>query len=109
MRNSLKILQFLGLNALPDNLYKYNTATWQEYLQCADYLSVIRDELPQFAIKDFISLDVFFWRQSDYGTFCYRLEFGIEGFGRLVEHPQKYLEFVEIREPKILFIDRIFS
>lgn len=55
-----KVLQFLGLNALPANLYKYNTATGQEYLQCVNYLSVIRNQLSQFGIKDFISLDIFF-------------------------------------------------
>lgn len=167
-----KVLQFLGLNALPDNLYKYNTATGQEYLQCVDYLSVIRNELTQFGIKDFISLDIFFWHlfdeiehysdkklkpsnegfkkttiadledliqafdkdrnvfgshisdkdamklqaqfisdfhpdkisdmslddyalgkidpntgETDYGTFCYRLEFGIEGFGGISGTP----------------------
>jgi hypothetical protein len=55
------VLQFLGLNALPANLYNYNTATGQEYLQCVDYLNLIKNELSEFGIKDFISLDVFFW------------------------------------------------
>jgi hypothetical protein len=55
------VLIFLGLNALPDNLYKHNIATGQEYLQCVDYLELIKNELSEFGIKDFINLDVFFW------------------------------------------------
>ena len=47
------VLPFLGLDGLPDNLYRYNTATGEEYLRSVHYLDQIR--------KDFIDLDVFFW------------------------------------------------
>jgi hypothetical protein len=46
------VLQFLGLDALPD--------TGQEYLQCVNYLKLIKNELSEFGVKDFINLDVFF-------------------------------------------------
>jgi MoxR-like ATPase len=55
------VLPFLGLNGLPDNLYKYNTATGEQYLQCADYLNLIRNKLSEFGIEDFTDLDAFFW------------------------------------------------
>ena len=55
------VLPFLGLNGLPDNLYRYNTATGEQYLQCIDYINLIINELSEFGIKDFIDVDVFFW------------------------------------------------
>ena len=55
------VLQFLGLEALPRKLYDYNTATGLEYLQCINYLSLIKNELQSFGIRNFIDLDVFFW------------------------------------------------
>src|SRR5437870_12624635 len=42
------VLTFLGLDALPDNLYKYGTATGDEYSQCVDYLNLIKNELSQY-------------------------------------------------------------
>lgn len=55
------VLPFLGLNGLPDNLYRYNTATGDQYLRCIGYLDLIKSELSEFGIKDFIDLDAFFW------------------------------------------------
>lgn len=60
-----KALRFLGLNALPDNLYERSTLTDQEYLKCVDYLNLIKNERSKFGIQDFISLDVFFWQVFD--------------------------------------------
>jgi hypothetical protein len=39
------VLPFLGLNGLPENLYRYNTANGQEYLRCVQYLYLIKNEL----------------------------------------------------------------
>ena len=55
------VLPFLGLNGLPENLFKYNTATGEQYLQCINYLTLIKNELSEFGINDFIDLDIFFW------------------------------------------------
>jgi hypothetical protein len=61
------VLTFLRLDALPDNLYKHNIATGYEYLECVNYLNMIKNELSQFGINDFIKLDVFFWHIFEAG------------------------------------------
>ena len=60
------VLPFLTLNALPENLLKYNSATGAQYLQCIDYLTLIKSELSEFGIKDFVDLDIFFWHLFDH-------------------------------------------
>ena len=55
------VLPFLALDALPENLYKYNVATGEQYSQCINYMTIIKNELSEFGIKDFVDLDVFFW------------------------------------------------
>ena len=35
------------------------------YLQCVDYLNLIKNELSEFGIQDFIGLDAFFWHIID--------------------------------------------
>ncbi len=55
------VLPFLGLNGLPENLFKYNVATGEQYLQCNNYLTLIKNQLSEFGIRDFVDLDVFFW------------------------------------------------
>ena len=64
------VLPFLGLDGLPDNLYRYNTATGEEYLRSVHYLDQIRKELSEFGVKDFIDLDVFFWHIFDDTFYC---------------------------------------
>ena len=60
-----RVLRYLGLNALPDNLYERSTPTGIQYSQCVQYLNLIKNELSDFGIHDFISLDVFFWHIFD--------------------------------------------
>ena len=55
------VLPFLGLNILPDNFFKYQIATGDDYLKCVHALELVKNELTQYGIKDFIDLDVFFW------------------------------------------------
>ncbi len=55
-----KVLPFLGLTALPAYLYKSGSATGKEYLQCLTYLDLVKNELSQFGVKDYLNLDVFF-------------------------------------------------
>jgi hypothetical protein len=59
------VLPFLGLNLLPDRFFKYQITDGSEYLQCVNTLRVIKDSLRDYAIKDFIDLDIFFWHIYD--------------------------------------------
>lgn len=59
------VLPFLGLDRLPKHLFKYNSATGEQYLQCVNYLTLIKNELSEFGIRDFIDLDIFFWHIFD--------------------------------------------
>lgn len=55
------VLSFLKLKLLPDRFFKYQIASGDDYLQCVQALSVIKNELESNGIKDFIDLDIFFW------------------------------------------------
>jgi hypothetical protein len=55
------VLPFLGLNILPEGFFKYQITSGDEYQQCVTVLGLIKSELAQYGIKDFIDLDVFFW------------------------------------------------
>jgi hypothetical protein len=55
------VLPFLGLDILPNRFFKYQISTGQEYLQCVQYLDIIKRELARFGVRDFIDLDIFFW------------------------------------------------
>ena len=55
------VLPFLGLDILPNRFFKYQISTGREYLQCVWYLDLIKRELAQFGVKDYIDLDMFFW------------------------------------------------
>ncbi|MEM2964183.1 MAG: hypothetical protein QXE22_01860 [Candidatus Bathyarchaeia archaeon] len=59
------VLPFLGLTLLPDRFFKHQITSGSEYLQCVNVLKVIKDELKNFGILDFIDLDVFFWHIYD--------------------------------------------
>lgn len=59
------VLSFLKLNSLPTKVFKYRTLTGEEYRQCLDYLSQIKNELSEYGVKDFIDLDIFFWHISE--------------------------------------------
>jgi len=55
------VIPFLGLDILPEKFFKYSFTRGSEYLKCVRALRVVRDELKDFGIKDFIDLDIFFW------------------------------------------------
>lgn len=55
------VLPFLGLNLLPDRFFKYQITSGDDYLQCVGVLSLIKNELRDFGIADFIDLDLLFW------------------------------------------------
>ena len=55
------VLPFLQLNILPDRFFKNQINSGEEYYQCVQALSVLKDELTKFGIKDFIDLDMMFW------------------------------------------------
>jgi len=59
------VLPFLGLTLLPDRFFKYQIASGSEYLQCINVLKVIKNELKDYGIVDFIDLDIFFWHIYD--------------------------------------------
>jgi hypothetical protein len=55
------VLPFLNLNLLPEKFFKYQIASGDDYLQCVQALTVIKNGLAPSGIKDFIDLDIFFW------------------------------------------------
>ncbi len=59
------VLPFLGLTQLPEKFFKYQLSSGDEYYQCVQYLAVIKDELTQYGVRDFIDLDIFFWHLCD--------------------------------------------
>jgi hypothetical protein len=59
------VLPFLGLTELPEKFFKYQLSSGEEYYRCVQYLTVIKDELAQYGVRDFIDLDIFFWHIFD--------------------------------------------
>jgi hypothetical protein len=56
------VLPYLGLNnQLPEKFFKYQLSSGEEYSQCVQYLGMIKNELAQYGVKDFIDLDIFLW------------------------------------------------
>lgn len=60
------VLNFLGFTDLPTSILNNRNLSGSQYIRCNDYLNLIKDELSEFGIKDFIDLDVFFWYISEY-------------------------------------------
>lgn len=60
------VLPFLRLNILPEEYFKYQINTGQEYLQCISALQTIKNELAESGVIDFVDLDLFFWYLFDY-------------------------------------------
>jgi len=54
------VLPFLGLSLLPDKFFKYQITSGEDYLLCVRVLTLIKNELKDFGIVDFIDLDLFF-------------------------------------------------
>jgi hypothetical protein len=59
------VLPFLRLNILPEKFFRHQINTGEEYYQCIQALSFIKDELTKFGIRDFIDLDIYLWRIFD--------------------------------------------
>ncbi len=59
------VLPFLGLNILPEKFFKYQIDRGEDYVLCVRALFIIKNELAEFGIKDFIDLDIFFWHIFD--------------------------------------------
>lgn len=59
------VLPFLRLEILPEKFFKYGFTTGTEYLHIVRALSVVKDELNDFGIKDFIDIDLLFWHIFD--------------------------------------------
>jgi hypothetical protein len=57
------VLPFLKINLLPEKFFKYNINSGDEYKQCVDALTIIKNELSKngFSNPNFIDLDCFFW------------------------------------------------
>jgi len=56
------VLPFLKLNTLlPEERFKYQVSTGDQYLQCLHALEAIKNELAEYGFKDFIDLDIYFW------------------------------------------------
>ncbi len=59
------VLPFLGLNILPDRLFKYQISEGSDYEQVIQALTAAKNELKEFGVNDFMDLDVFFWHIFD--------------------------------------------
>jgi hypothetical protein len=59
------VLPALDLHVLPDRYFKYQIHTGEEYSECIRVLELIKHELSEFGIKDFIDLDLMFWHIFD--------------------------------------------
>jgi len=59
------VMQFLKIDKLPQKFFKSNFTKGKEYLQIVSALSIVKDELRDFGITDFIDLDIFFWHIYD--------------------------------------------
>jgi len=64
-RTPKTVIPFLGLDVPPDKFIKHSFSKGAEYSQITRALMVIKNELTDFGIKDFIDLDVFFWHIFD--------------------------------------------
>ena len=59
------VLPALDLHVLPDRYFKYHIHIGEEYSECIRVLELIKRELTEFGINDFIDLDVLFWHIFD--------------------------------------------
>ncbi len=57
------VLPYLRINLLPDKFFKYNILDGEEYLQCLEVLTLIKNEMSNFGFKtpSFIDLECLFW------------------------------------------------
>ncbi len=59
------VIPFLKIDKLPQKFFKHNFTKGKEYLQIVCALKIVKDELRDFGITDFIDLDIFFWHIYD--------------------------------------------
>ena len=59
------VLSYLELDKFSSKVFKYRTLTGEQYLECVNYLDLIRNKLYEYGVKDFVDLDVFFWYISE--------------------------------------------
>lgn len=59
-RTPRTVIPFLKIDKLPQKFFKHNFSKGKEYLQIVSALKIVKDELRDFGIIDFIDLDVFF-------------------------------------------------
>ena len=57
---SRDILADIGVGILPDNLYNRSVGNGDEYFECIQALNLIKKELEEYGVKDFVDLDTFF-------------------------------------------------
>jgi len=55
------VLPLLKLALLPEKFFKYQIVSGSDYLDVVHALEVVKNELAEYEIRDFIDLDVFFW------------------------------------------------
>jgi hypothetical protein len=56
------VLTFMNLKKnLPESAFKYNNIPGKIYAQCINYLFIIKSELQQYHINNFLDVDKFFW------------------------------------------------
>jgi hypothetical protein len=56
-----KVLKFIQLIP-PEKFFQKNTLTGEQYSQCINFMNLIRSELKQYGIDDYIDLDIFIWK-----------------------------------------------
>ncbi len=55
-----KTLKFLNLWVFP-NKFSINKLSGDEFMDCLNYMTLIKNELNPFGVNDFIHLDIFIW------------------------------------------------
>ena len=60
------MLPFLGFgDLLPESFFKYQITSGNDYVRCVEVLGVIKEELKEYGVTDFIDLDIYFWHIFD--------------------------------------------
>jgi hypothetical protein len=59
------VLPIVHLDILPDRFFNSQLTSGQDYFDCISALDLIKNEVAQYGIKDFIDLDVMFWNIFD--------------------------------------------
>jgi len=65
-----KVLKFLNCS-LDERLFQRSIISGEEYLQCIHFMNMIKNELRDYCVKDFIDLDLFIWKIHEYDFLNY--------------------------------------